>query len=150
MPSKPRSPRAVGALLSSHPFLKSLNAESKRLSELLEIVRSHLPEPLAGHCLAVSGSKNSLILYTESSAWASRLRFISRQLQTNLHSAGLSVEKISIRVSIKRTQRTPKHEKIRQLTPKNAELLQQLANDMPDDQLKASLQRLSRHVRKIR
>ena len=148
MPSKPKYPRTVGSLLSSNPLLKSLSAESQRLNELLEIVRSHLPEPLANHCHSVSSGKNSLILYTESSAWASRLRFISRQLQKKLQDSGFGVDKITIRVSINRTRKTPNRERIRQLTPENAKLLQQIAENIPDEALKASLQRLSRHVRK--
>lgn len=148
MSVKTKYPRSVGALVGSHPTLKFLIEKSARLNELLEIVRSHLPPALAEHCHAVSEDKKSLMLYTDSSAWASRLRFTARQLQTNLRKSGYTADKIAVRVLIKRTPKKSHREKIRQLTPENAELIRQTARDIPDAALSKSLQRLCRHVEK--
>ncbi len=150
MQSKPRYPKAIGTLLGSQSLpgstIRSLTAEGKRLNQLLELVRSLLPEPLDSHCLAVVNGKNSLILYTESSAWASRLRFFSRQLKSRMEDSGVSVGKVSVKVLITRGPGKTIPRKPRHLTADNAKLINEVAENLGDLELSAALKRLSRHV----
>ncbi|QJD29530.1 DUF721 domain-containing protein [Methylococcus geothermalis] len=57
---------------------KALGACLVRLEnhrKLLETIRRGLPPPLATHCLDCVASDGTLVLYAESAAWASQLRF---------------------------------------------------------------------------
>ncbi|MCG8426349.1 MAG: DciA family protein, partial [Chromatiales bacterium] len=87
----------------------------------------------------------TLILYTVSSAWASRLRFISRQLTGQLKGKGIQIENISVRVQLQHQPQKRPARRIRNLGRENATLIEQLADHIEDDKLSAALRRLSRH-----
>lgn len=67
-------PRRVSELIPR----KALDACLARIEShrrLLETIRRLLPPPLAAHCLYCVAGDQALVLYAESTAWASQLRF---------------------------------------------------------------------------
>jgi hypothetical protein len=90
----------INKFLAANNTLASLIAHSKEQEALLKQVRSLLPDPLNQHCSAAILRDKILILYVDSSAWASRLRYFCRNLSRHLQQQDVIVQKITIRVLI--------------------------------------------------
>jgi len=84
-----------------------------------------------------------LVLIADAPVWATRLRFLAPRIAESL--PGLSPG-TPVRVKVLPTEtpptRTPTSRKL-QLSPQNARLLCQLADDIPDPELSRALKRLS-------
>ncbi len=89
----------INKFLLTDSKLASLIADSKAHETMLKTVKNLLPEPLNQHCCAAILHDQLLILYADSSAWASRLRYFSRNLSRHLQKQGVIVNKISIRIT---------------------------------------------------
>lgn len=137
----------IGDLLQQTSGLKSLLQQSRDQSRLLDRIQQLLPPPLQPHCRAAVLKQGQLLLYTDASAWASRLRYLSRELITQLKKHGLSVSKVTVRVMLGNRPLPVASRPGRKLTADNARLLQQTAASIDDAELSAALARLSRHTR---
>jgi len=138
-------PRSINTFLRSGSALKELHNNLKTQEKLLTITRRLLPEPLEQHCLSVQQRYSKLIIHTDSSAWASRLRYFSRDLRAKLQSAGIQVQKIEIRVLINNQPKKSSIRRVHQLSQDNAKLIESAADDIQDIELRAALKRLSKH-----
>lgn len=68
-------PESTNELLSNSP-LRSLLERVEKHGEILRIVREALPPSLAGHCKdCLAREDQRLVIFTDSPAWASQLRF---------------------------------------------------------------------------
>ncbi len=139
-------PLRLSDYLQSGKTFAALQAQARQHEALLLRVRGLLPAPLDLHCLAVAMKERQLLIYADSPAWASRLRYLSRDLLNRLRQDGLVVVKITVRVIIERHPHIPKQYHARHLSGKNAELILQMADDITDPELGAALRRLGRHV----
>lgn len=140
-----KRPRPISELLTSSGNFHILLSQAREQQLLLGRIREALPSPLDQHCQAVLGKEHRLILYTDSPAWASRLRFFSRNLLDQLSKTGLEFDRVMVRVM---ALPVPKHRKPRQpqtLSPANARLVTQVAETIDDPLLGAALKRLGRH-----
>lgn len=139
-------PRTVHQLLHSGSALRELRHCLSAQEKLLTLTRSLLPAPLDQHCLSAQQRRSHLIIHTGSSAWASRLRYFSRDLRAKLRSKGVVVQKIEVRVFISNpssTKRPTRH--IHRLSQDNAKLIAATADEIQDANLRAALKRLSQH-----
>ncbi|MEN8167827.1 MAG: DciA family protein, partial [Pseudomonadota bacterium] len=113
----------------------------------LKQVRLLLPSPLDDHCSSAVLQNGRLVLLADSPVWASRLRYLSHNLQRQLSQKGFSIRRIQSRVSI--PEDLVKHqERIRPITPlsqANSDLLRSVAESMENQELRNALLRLSRH-----
>lgn len=76
---------SLGRLLTnSGPRLKLLTAETKRLIRLRDKVRCHLPPALAVHCLGAELEDGTLVIYMDSAATATPVRYRQRELWNKL------------------------------------------------------------------
>ncbi|WP_286293134.1 DUF721 domain-containing protein [Methylomarinovum tepidoasis] len=76
-----KSPRPVRDWLRSASGNRSLQARLALHQRLLTALRRSLPPALRDHCLAcVFGRDGTLILYTDSPAWATQLRYLQPRL----------------------------------------------------------------------
>ena len=116
-------------------------------AELLERVRDMLPAPLDQHALSAQRKERQLMLYCDSPAWASRLRFHSRELRNNLLADGVALDKVTVRVTPQSVPRRHRAPPVRRLSRKNSDLLLQVAEGIDDPALRDALQRLGRHHR---
>jgi hypothetical protein len=137
--------RSINSLLQTETTLTTLQARSREQSVLLQQVRRLLPSPLDRHCLAAVLQGDRLVLFTDSSAWASRLRYFSRDLVFGLQQQQLTVTKTAIRILVANRQKKRKQRHILRISQENARLLSQTADDISDPTLGAALRRLSRH-----
>lgn len=141
-----KKPRLANNFLHSAPALKVLKHRLQEQEQLLSLTRSLLPSPLNQHCLHVQDKGSSLLIYTESSAWASRLRYCSNNLRSQLRKKGFHFGKINVRVLISgQSGATPRH-CARTLSSDNAILMRTVAESIQDPELGAALMRLSRHT----
>jgi len=109
-------------------------------------MRSKLNSPESEHIYLASVSEDTAILYTDSPAWASKLRFKTQQLIdifSNIPDFP-KIKTIRIKVSptlyIEQEENTPIN-----LTPKTSKFLEEIADNMNDPELKSALLRLSKH-----
>jgi len=138
-------PRPINTLLRSGSVLKELRRNLGIQEKLLILTRSLLPTPLDQHCISVQQHCSNLIIHTDSSAWASRLRYFSRDLRTKLLNKGMHVKKIEVRVMINNQQKARSTRRVHHLSPDNAKLIESTADDIQDPDLRAALKRLSKH-----
>ena len=140
--------RKFSSLLISKNRLTQLQDQLMVQENLLKRVRESLSAPLDQHCIGVIPRGEVLTLLVESSAWASRLRYLARDLLKQLHRRQIHFKRIQIRVSVD-TKPLPRRKTSRRAVPlsrENAALLRCLARSMDEERLRAALQRLSRHT----
>jgi len=140
-------PRTVGDYLRADPKLRKLLSRERSQRQLLNQVVAQLPADLKAHCIATVLDNGRLCLYTDTSAWASRLRYFTRELNSRLRHEGLRVDKINVRVLIRNRTRQARHEPVRRLSRENANLILQTSQSIADPELSAALQRLCKHRR---
>lgn len=140
--------KPVHNLLNSGKVLTRLGRQLAAQAELLELVRSQLPQPLDEHCVSAILHQQNLTLLTDSPVWASRLRYLSRNLQQRLRQTGVKILSIKVKICIiERSFMSPKKPReATLLSPDNAELLRSAGECMQDKGLRDALLRLSRHT----
>jgi hypothetical protein len=134
-------------ILTAGSATQSLFADIRSHARLLALVRDGLPSPLNRHCMAAIARRSELVIYADSAVWVSRLRFAAPQLLTFLRSHGAPAENIRVRI-LQQTiiHKKPKQISRRAISPRNAQILRDLAADVEDPTLRSSLIRLSRHT----
>lgn len=106
-----RSPKLVYHLLHEKPSLQRLERELNAQKMLLTDVRQCLPADLAQHCAAAQLRERTLVLHTDSPAWATRLRYLAPQLISVLADEYPALREIKVRLLIEQSAPPP---------PKNA------------------------------
>ena len=133
-----------------------LSSRSKTLSEIVEHIsrilicqhrlRSELGPPLSEHLHVANYSKDSLMLHTDSTAWASRLRFnIQNILNIVRQNCGLNeLKSVRITVVISNTDSKPA-KRMSSLSQNTTKLIENTARSMKDHKLRTSLSNLTKH-----
>jgi len=138
-------PRSINTFMRSGSILRELRNNLKIQEKLLILTRNLLPAPLDQHCISVQQRDSRLIVHTNSSAWASRLRYFSRDLRAKLQGKGVHIQKIEVRVLINNQQKTHLARHVHHLSEANAKLIESTADSIQDANLRAALKRLSKH-----
>ncbi len=141
-----KRPRLIKDYLNRTNKLHGLIQQSMEQSLLLKRIRTLIPAPLDAHCTAAVSKDTGLVLYVDSSTWASRLRFMSRELVQRLNSDGMNIKRITVRVLVTSQPPERKHAPIRHLSEENAFLISQTAADIDDHDLSEALLRLGKHA----
>lgn len=125
----------AGEILKRGRFLKRLN----------HLIQNLLDDDLKIHCQVGNIRDGLLILYTDSTAWASRLRYqgpaLLKQLQQ--HKGLASLQQIEIRVQ-PREEKESITRKVK-LSGEASSCLQSCAEGITDSGLKQALERLAAH-----
>ncbi len=140
-----KGPLTLKDLLRSRPRLNRLGQTLSQHQRLLSRVQNALPAQMAPHCKAVALKHHTLLIFADSSVWASRFRYAARQLAARLPCEELGIKDIRVAIHL---EHSPPRRPIRQprpLSAANSRLLQTVAESMDDPALRASLRRLSRH-----
>lgn len=141
-----KHPRLIADFFRTNKTFRALLDASGEQARLLQLVRRLVPPPLDAHCVAVVRKGAQLLIYVDSPAWASRLRFTTRQLSQKLAEAKENVQKITVRVVVRSRAERPVRGPIRHLSSSNARLLAETAEQLDDSELGAALRRLARHA----
>lgn len=142
-----KRPRPIQHHLNASSTAKGLLARVREQQQLLARVRSMLPPPLDRHCHAAMINDGRLLLYTDSPAWSSRLRFFSRRLDARLRQKNIAVDSIAVRVMLRPGSKRRESKGSRRISSANAALLQTVADQISDPLLSAALRRLGSHTR---
>ena len=123
--------------------LEVLRKELGRQSRALAEVRGYLPAELAGHLSAVRINPPELLLYTDSSAWAARLRFHAPKLLATLRRAMPSLASVKVKIvqaerAMRRGGPGPA------LSSKAASAIREAGESIDDPALREALLRLAR------
>mgnify|MGYP003574253172 CR=1 FL=1 len=141
----PREPRSVKLLLQSSAALRQLGNRIAEQQSLLDRIRQQLPSDLAKHCQAAVRDADQLALYTDSPAWASRLRYLGPALTSQLRADRRAIRKIRVRVLAIGSQGLPSTpvRKAKRLSEENRRMLLEVADGFPEPGLRAALRRLA-------
>lgn len=127
--------------------LAQLVAQTDRLAHINRVFHAYLPPHLHDHAKIVSTSAQHWLIQTDSSAWASRLRYLLPQLQQQLaEQFGASVPALKLRVqppSGKPLAADGAPQRRMHMTAQSAALLAGAAEDISDQRLGAALLRLA-------
>lgn len=133
-------------------LLHTLNADLGMLlrhAEYLQAVRKAvtdvLPEAAAEHIHVAAIDRQQLVLHTDSTGWATRLRYAEALIQRGLaQRMRLRVERVQIRVrpALARTQTMPVE---RHISSANCDYIRRIANHVDDAELARALRTLSNH-----
>jgi hypothetical protein len=141
-------PLLIADLFKGKQTFRDLISKSQEQQALLQQIRQLIPAPLNAHCAAVVKKNTQLVIYVDSSTWASRLRFSVRELTHQLKSQNLAVERITVRVLINTKPAITKRGPLRRMSPDNASIINQTADEITDPSLRAALKRLGKHGNK--
>lgn len=143
-------PNKINKIISTSKHLKNLLYVSRQQEQILKTIKQLLDTQLAAHCISAHYSKQRLKIFTDSSVWASRLRFQTKSLAGKLATHQLSVHKIDVRVIPKsKTFQPATNKKIRsanKISAQAAENIVQTAGLVNDEDLETALRRLARSV----
>jgi len=126
----------------------SLGDVYRRAAELGRL-RRHLARALAPdlalHLAGVSGDRNRLVLYSDSAAWATRLRYQAPVLERAAAAALGGRPQLAFRVLPPR-EAAKRPDETREVLPERSRaVLESAARTVGDEELAAALRRLARH-----
>jgi len=132
-------------------FIQSPDLQSHliRHRKILRIILASSPQQLGMHIKDCVINKRMLLIYVDSSAWASQLRFLSTQLQNAVNKeSSEKIEKVRIRIMPPNAYQLKKTSK--KITPstKNIESLRNNAASISESKLKNALLNLSDTLQK--
>jgi hypothetical protein len=131
--------------------LARLGAEARRLGELRDLVRRQIPPELAPWCLGAELHNDSLLVYMASSAAATHFRYRQHALLAAVGAAlGRSLSRLEVKVMPDPPLPPAPRPTPRVLSEAVRRLLEQTAEDVTDESLSRSLQRLARHPHRSR
>ncbi len=125
----------------------TIRAKLQQNQGLLGQIKGALPSPLSEHCVGLAIKHTQLTLYADSSVWASKLRYFTREISSNLNKKKIYFNKINVKISIDNRSKTPikSRRRSRLLSASNSDQMQKIADHIPDTDLRAALLRLSTH-----
>jgi hypothetical protein len=146
----PGSPAPLKGFLDN-AALASIRAQLDVQGRLLRVVRQGLPEFMGSHCRHCVLKEDCLLIYVDSPAFASQVRFYGPSLLAHIESAaGLRVRNIQVRNLLPAAPKPA--EKIRPAPPSQAtgEMLRTAAENSPSGEIKDALLRLSQTLEEMR
>jgi hypothetical protein len=140
-----QEPLAIRDLLSRRSVrLLQLHQHASELARLRQALQQVLPTPLRDHFMVAAFDQHTLVLITDGTAWAARLRYQIPGLRAvaREHCGLPGLKSIRIRVAVPDSRPRSVRRRLR-LSPRAAESLRRSAESTTDDALRASLLRLS-------
>ena len=139
-------PNRLNALLDSTPELKKLAQTARQIEGLQRQYRSIVPASLLQGSHVMRYDNGRLILAADNGAVASKLRQLAPQLISSFRTRGCEVTGIQIQVQVNAAPPRPLTAP-RELGPQGQIALEDLAHSLPEGELRAAVERLSRSRR---
>ena len=130
-------------------ILANYQQKIKQQDYLLNSVKAILPQPLTNHVLYCVVSVEKLLIYTDSAAWSSQLRFYQQSiLNAVINTNSVSIQTVKIKII---TPNNSPKEKFKQSIPSksNIQLLRHCGESINDKRLKHALLNLSQTLTKL-
>ena len=90
-------------LITRLPLLQEVARQGAAASRCSVTVNRRLPHELSEHIQQVRLTRGSLIIITESAAWAARLRYALAEAEPQLRAAHPEIDSVAVKVSPTRT-----------------------------------------------
>lgn len=141
-----QAPRLGDLMAEQSGQIRTIYQHALKLIDLQNKLRASLEQPLSDHVTVASLSNQTLTVHTSSAAWAARLRFRIPEMLSSLNQEKIEppIKTIRIKVNPPATPRRESAEKL-SLSPASSQLLKNVAESIPDPELRESLLRLSRN-----
>lgn len=138
-------------LLAADPgALGALARRAERLRQATALLRAGLPQPLATHCVVAALEAGTVVVQTDASAWAARLRFMApavlSALQPLLHGQPAPGVKVCVRPPPGASEAAPAGRARARPSAGAGHSLRLAAEGVADPRLSAALRRLARHA----
>ena len=128
--------------------LAYLIAESDRLARVNRVFNAYLPPHLHDHAQLMAISDDAWIVQTDSSAWATRLRYVLPSLRHQLcQHLKAEVPPLKLRICPGTVTEQPPPRRL-SMTSSSASVIQGAAETVNDERLGAALRRLAEHAQK--
>jgi hypothetical protein len=127
---------------------RNLVARAQRMQQLTRLAREVVPGPEGGHISAVAIVETGAVVWTDSAAWATRLRYQADALLERLRQVDTLGGLKSVQVKVLPNNDAPR-EKTRPkptLTAQSAQTVAACAAYVSDAKLKEALERLARNA----
>lgn len=128
-------------------LLNQLKAKVAYLQQINELLKLELDPILLPHCCVANLRDNILILEIDSSAWATRLRFLAPTLLQKLRTHKPLHKLQEIQWYIRPKQTVSKSHKPLALSEDNAEFIEEVATHIENENLKIALRKLAARKR---
>jgi hypothetical protein len=132
-------------LTGSDSQIKRLTREAQHLIGLRDAVRRQLPPALCHHCLGAQLEASTLVIYMDSAATATPVRYQQRELLGKLAVDGLSCSSLKVQVLPDPPSAPVPKAPTRTLSDAVRQILETTAAQLAEGSLKNSLQRLARN-----
>lgn len=139
--------RRLGRFLDDGGPIAQLVREARDRSSLLESVREALPADAAARCVAAGLEHGHLRLTVDSPVWATRVRYMGREIGRRLATRGLGVDRVTVQAEPRQAGAAADHVAAPSLSTAAARCVDALAQGTDDEELRAALQRLARRGR---
>ena len=151
--SKPKSSKpskALGDILSDQgSTLANLMKRANQALNVEQFVLQHLDADARAHCQLVTVRRHTLVLQTETAAWATRIRFQQAEVVKQLKQTPAFSEITRIEVKIRpQAKRQKEPQRAKPLSSDSAHFLTETADSFGDDPLAEALKRLAKHTSK--
>lgn len=80
--------------------LQQLWEKNQQVQQVNQTLPDILPKPLSLHCRVVNVREQTAVIYTDSAAWATRLRYLVPQILQGWQQYSLMITKVEIRVHL--------------------------------------------------
>jgi len=142
-----RSPQPLSRIFAAHPAIADWDSRRLRDATLAQLIRRHLPRPLADRVRVAVAGEGELELAVDTGAIAAILRQRTPDLLATLRGERPEFTGIRVRVQVRSDSGTQPKMKINQLDKESVRPLAGLAADLPPGPLKAALLKLVRQAR---
>lgn len=120
----------------------SLMPQAQRLMELRRIAAGALPGNLLRSCSIANYKQGKVVIFAENSAVAAKLKLLAPTLRDHFMKSAIEVTGIDVEVQ-PTNPAPPPPEKHTHLSPGAAQALTDLAGQLPDSELKSSINALA-------
>jgi hypothetical protein len=91
----------IGELVEgAQNVLQQLWEKNQHVQQVNQTLPNILPKPLAVHCRVVNVREQTAVIYTDSAAWATRLRYLVPQILQVWQQQAFTIQKIEIKVQL--------------------------------------------------
>jgi hypothetical protein len=140
--------RSIDEVIGNEDALRRLRSAVAAQEALLARIRAMLPGELAPHCVGATVDGHTLRLLADSAAWATRLRYLGRDLIRRLRADAIAVSAVEVRLLPSDARAEPVRRRTARPSDSAAVCLEQTADGIGDPALRAALQRLGRRLRR--
>jgi hypothetical protein len=135
--------RPLDRIMRRSDSLGRLARQARDQQALLERVRASLPEPLGRHCAAAVLHGGRLLLFADSPAWGSRIRFMTPRILQAVNTRSTPARTIKVRILPQTEASQPRTRPPARLPAAEARLIGRVAEQTADPDLRAALRRLA-------